>query len=236
MRTALHLAPHPDDEVLGCGAALVGLRVAGWRVVNVACSLGRPPDHARRRRELDRALEILGIEGLVPEPPVGLGRHDDLAGAEARIADLLVELASSRGAALVVGPSPEDAHHGHATVGRAIAAAAAAGRLPPTVTAWWAWGLWRDLAEPNLFVPYGEERLQTLDRALAEHAGEVDRTPYRDALAARARLQAVLGSERVFGFGSGAASSQPFADLLEERTRAAAAPGWRLSAPRVLQL
>jgi LmbE family N-acetylglucosaminyl deacetylase len=43
--TVLHLAPHPDDEVLGAGATLLGLREAGHRVINLACSRGRPDQH-----------------------------------------------------------------------------------------------------------------------------------------------------------------------------------------------
>jgi LmbE family N-acetylglucosaminyl deacetylase len=39
-QTALLLSPHPDDELLGCPAHLFALRDAGWRIVNVALSLG----------------------------------------------------------------------------------------------------------------------------------------------------------------------------------------------------
>ena len=48
MLTVLHLSPHPDDEVLGAGATLLGLRDAGHRVINLACSLGRPEQQERR--------------------------------------------------------------------------------------------------------------------------------------------------------------------------------------------
>ena len=46
--TVLHLSPHPDDEVVGMPATLMALRDAGWRVVNLACGLGRPARHQRR--------------------------------------------------------------------------------------------------------------------------------------------------------------------------------------------
>jgi LmbE family N-acetylglucosaminyl deacetylase len=46
--TALHIAPHPDDELLGAGGTLLRLCDSGWTVVNLACSLGRPADTVRR--------------------------------------------------------------------------------------------------------------------------------------------------------------------------------------------
>ena len=210
--TALHVAPHPDDEVLGCGATLLALRSAGWRVVNLACSLGRPADHDRRRAELTQAVAVLGIEGVVAEPPVAMSQGDDLGAAESRVAGLVASIAADLDAQLIVSPHPDDAHHAHALVGRAVSAC-------PTGRRWWAWGLWRDLPAPTRYVPYGPDVLSRLAEALACHRGETERNDYQDLLRSRARLQAVVGSERVFGFGSGPAAPEPYADLLEERIR-----------------
>jgi LmbE family N-acetylglucosaminyl deacetylase len=226
--TALHVSPHPDDEVAGCGATLLALRAAGWRVVNLACGLGRPPDHERRRAELDGALGVLGIEGVVADPPVAMSRGDDLGGAESRVAELVEEVAGRLGAELLISSHPDDAHHAHALVGRAVGRAAAGGR-------WWAWGLWRDLPAPNRYVPYGQEVLERLLAALRRHAGEVARNDYEDMLRARARFQAVAGSERVLGFGSGPAAPEPYADLLEERVRRERS-GWHLPRGHVVGL
>lgn len=226
--TALHVAPHPDDEVLGCGATLLALRSAGWRVINLACGLGRPADRERRRAELGRALEVMGLESVVAEPPVAMSRGDDLAGAESRLADLITVTAARWGADLLLSPHPDDAHPAHALVGRAVAATAAGRR-------WWAWGLWRDLPAPNRYVPYGEAVLAQLARALACHTGETDRNDYQDLLKARARLQAVIGSERVLGFGSGPAAPEPYADLIEDRLRDGGS-GWQLAGRHVVGL
>ena len=228
--TALHVSPHPDDEVLGCGATLLALRRAGWRVVNLACSLGRPADRARRRAELEAAVEVLGLESVVADPPVAMsvGSGDDLGRAEARLVQLVGDTAVAVGADLLISPHPEDGHPAHAAVGRAVARVSGAGR-------WWSWGVWRDLPSPNRYVPYGPEDLERLLEALGCHAGEVGRQPYADALMARARLQAVIGSERVFGFGSGPASPQPYADLLEERV-VRPGSGWHLARGHVVGL
>ena len=81
-RTVLHLSPHPDDEIAGAPATLMALRDAGWRVVNVACGLGRPAQHQRRRAEVEEACRRAGFELLVCDPPLPLSAGDDLAGAE----------------------------------------------------------------------------------------------------------------------------------------------------------
>lgn len=229
--TALHVSPHPDDEVLGCGATLLGLRAAGWRVVNLACGLGRPAQWDSRRAELAAAVAALGIEGVVADPPVAMSAGDDLGAAEDRVADLVAATAAGIGADLVLSPHPGDAHHGHAVVGRAVGRSAVAGE----VGRWWAWGLWRDLPSPNRYVPYGEEVMSRLLSALDHHAGELDRNAYRDLLPARGRVQAILGSERVAGFGSGPASPEPFADLLEERAGGGRS-GWHLARGHVVGL
>lgn len=226
--TALHVAPHPDDEVLGCGATLVALRAAGWRVVNLTCSLGRPTDRDRRKTELGRAVEVMGIDAVTADPPVEMSGGDDLRMAEARVAELISVTADRVGAELLLSPHPDDAHPGHALVGRAVSSTSAGRR-------WWAWGLWRDLPSPTRYVPYGEEVLDRLTRALACHAGEVGRNDYLDLLRSRARLQAVIGSERVLGFGSGPAGPEPYADLLEERWRESGS-GWQLARHHVVGL
>ena len=192
MTCVLHLAPHPDDEVLGAGATLLGLRAHGHRVINLACGLGRPDQHERRRAELEEACERADFELVV----------GDAASAG--------ELIEREGVQLLVAPDREDAHPAHAAVAAEAAEAAAA-----TGVAWWSWGLWRDLARPTLFSGFGEERLARLQHVLAAHSGELERNDYAELLRARAVAARVLGAERVFGFGS-ARRPEPYAELLAD--------------------
>lgn len=122
----------------------------------------------------------------------------------------------SYGASVVVSPSPHDVHHGHETVARGVQQAMAS--LPPTVR-WWMWGLWGDLPAPNVFHPFGEASLVRMLHILEAYQGELERNDYRRLVAGRATANAVLGSERVFGFGSAAASSLPYAEVLTEVRR-----------------
>ena len=91
-RTLLHLSPHPDDEVAGMPATLMALRDAGWRIVNLACGLGRPEQHQRRRAEVEEACRRAGFELLPCEPPLALSAGDDLAAAEETLVTLLARV------------------------------------------------------------------------------------------------------------------------------------------------
>ena len=206
MTCVLHLSPHPDDEVLGAGATLLGLRAHGHRVINLACSLGREDQRERRRAEVEEACERADFELVVHDPPLGLSANDDAFAARKALAATVERLIADERVQLVVSPDRDDAHHAHKTV----AAVARTAGVP-----WWSWGLWRDLARPTLFSGFGEERLARLQHVLAAHSGELARNDYAELLRARAVAARVLGAERVFGFGS-ARRPEPYAELLAD--------------------
>jgi LmbE family N-acetylglucosaminyl deacetylase len=234
----LGVSPHPDDELLGAPALLMALRDAGWRVVNLACSLGRPADRARRARELTEAcrraeFELLLAEGL---PEIGVG--EDLALARSALTRVVSTAVREQRARVIVGPSPHDGHHGHEVVGRAICDAVEADSSSVTVLLW---GLWADLPFPTMVVWFDRDRLTEIEDALAAHTGELARNRFDRLLAGRAAANAVLGPERVFGFGvrghadagvpGGKPGDEGFAELLTE-VKFDPSRGWRLGAPR----
>jgi LmbE family N-acetylglucosaminyl deacetylase len=211
--TILHVAPHPDDEAVGCPGALLHLQDRGWDVVSVIASLGFSGQEERRRAEATDAAERAGFTPVFLDPPLNLDLDGDLSLATHRVATELPNLVEEHGAAIVVSPSPHDVHHAHEAVGRGVQRAMAA--LPPTMR-WWMWGVWGDLPAPNVY--YGFDAV-VLDRALQildAYGGELERNDYRPFLTGRAAANAVMGSERVFGFGSPAASPHPYADLVTE--------------------
>ena len=87
--TLLQLSPHPDDELAGMPATLMALRDAGWRIVNLACGLGRPEQHERRLAELEEACRRAGFELRLCDPPLALSADDDLRAAEVTLVDRL---------------------------------------------------------------------------------------------------------------------------------------------------
>src|SRR5262249_7006459 len=130
--------------------------------------------------------------------------------------------------ALVVAPSPHDRHPFHEEVGRAALAAVAQAGHPDTV---WLWGLWGELPLPSLVVEVADERLDEIEHALSAHAGELERNDARRLLRARSAANAVVGAERVFGFGSHALPFRRVELLTELRLHEGR---WRLCEPRIL--
>lgn len=211
--TVLHVAPHPDDEALGAPCTLLRLRDGGARVIVVACGLGRPPDHARRRAELEAATATAGFELIVRDPPAALASDDDLDAAEAELVPWVTRLVDQMEADLVVSPHLHDVHPAHEAVARVVRDAIAAARWPPV---WWAWGIWADVRTPTLLVPAAPA---LVDRALAvldRYVGEISRNYYPDMLRAAGRLGAIRGPELVAGFGSAGLPGVQYAELLTE--------------------
>ena len=211
--TVLHVAPHPDDEAVGSPAALLHLLDRGWTVVSVISSLGFAEQSERRRAEALEASERAGFVPVFFDPPLNLDLDTDLELAMHRLATELPLIVKEHEARIVVSPSPHDVHHGHETVGRGVQQAMAA--LPPTVR-WWMWGVWGDLPVPNVYYGFDQKVLDRTVHILEAYVGELDRNDYRRYVSGRAAAIAVLGSERVFGFGSAAASKLPYAEVLTE--------------------
>ncbi len=130
------LAPHPDDEVLGCGGlAALTIRAGGTVHPFILTDGGAgnfsgfasAADYVRiRRNESLRAAEILGTNA--PEffdfPDRSLpGRFAEL---EARLAAAVVRLAPT----LLVAPSPAETHPDHRAAARAAFTIFSASRSP----------------------------------------------------------------------------------------------------------
>jgi LmbE family N-acetylglucosaminyl deacetylase len=210
MPTAVHFSPHPDDEVLGAPGGLFALRDAGWRIVNVACSLGRTEQRERRVRELREACRRARFE---------------LRENGAHASEVLEELRPD----LVVAPSPHDPHPFHGEVARSTLEAVAAAGAPRTV---WLWTLWGEPLLPTLAVELTDARLAEIQHALEAHEGELARTDFRRLLRARAEVWGVVGGERLHGYG---APALPF-ERAELVTEIALQDGrWHLCEPRVVR-
>ncbi|KDE97721.1 LmbE family protein [Mycolicibacterium aromaticivorans JS19b1 = JCM 16368] len=126
------LAPHPDDETLGFGAAACGVAARGIDVHTVIASDGGAAwpglsvsERARleesRRSESRTAAAVLGL----PMPDF-LGLPDGkLAENESRLADVLTDILAARPAGTWCAATWRgDGHPDHEAVGRAAAVAA----------------------------------------------------------------------------------------------------------------
>ncbi len=165
-RSVLVLAPHYDDEALGCGGLLAELAAAGARVRVLFLSDGaggardaeeRRAYAARRREESEAALDALGLAdaAYLDLPDGALADHlEDLAEA---IGEALVE----HGADLVLVPSPLEVTADH----RAAFAA-----------------LHRRLGVLRPAAGGADETLATLARSLTVLVYEVNHPAYPDLL------------------------------------------------------
>jgi len=127
-KTALVLAPHPDDEVIGCGGTILKLVGAGCRVVCVQATDGSDgwalralPETDRREVRLEEARAVAQAAGI---REVDFWRADnrDFRASDAmiaRLADLLKRLEP----ALVFTPFLADMHKDHRTLNAVLAGA-----------------------------------------------------------------------------------------------------------------
>jgi LmbE family N-acetylglucosaminyl deacetylase len=193
--SALVLAPHYDDEVLGCGGLIAGLAAAGAvvRVLFLTDGMGgaervadRDAYGLRRREESGKACELLGVAGSdhLGLPDGALDRHLDAAEQGIRRAIL------TQRPDLLLVPSPLEISRDHraafAALHRLLAplreggASGSGGDLEPV----------RDLrillyevnhpGHPDLMVDVSAEA-ERLERAMAVYASQEERHPYWNA-------------------------------------------------------
>jgi LmbE family N-acetylglucosaminyl deacetylase len=148
------LAPHPDDETLGCGAVLARAAAAGTPVSVVVATDGRhstlstvySPERIAdlRTSELRAACRALGVPD---RDIVQLGFEDrTLADNLPALTEQLAGLFAERRPELVLVPCRQDAHPDHRATHLAALRAAATAPVPPTLLAYplwtWAEGPW----------------------------------------------------------------------------------------------
>jgi LmbE family N-acetylglucosaminyl deacetylase len=112
------LAPHPDDEVLGCGGTMARHSAQGDEVHIVVVTRGitelfPPAEIEGTRAELARAHEILGVSSTVfmdlPAPRLDMvPRHEIADGIRKRVRDIAPDI--------VYLPHHGDLHHDHGAV------------------------------------------------------------------------------------------------------------------------
>lgn len=181
-RSALVVAPHPDDETLGCGGVILRKLAAGSAVTVLMVTDGRHSHTssvigadelaALRRQELHEAAGRLGLpDGAVRWVEIEDGRVVANEGRlVAVIQDLLAELRPDD----LYATSAAEPHPDHAAVGRAARRAA---QLTGDVTLFeypiWLWGSWP--LQPGNRIGSVVEAVRRLagDRAVIVHIEDV---------------------------------------------------------------
>lgn len=133
MNDILVVAPHPDDETLGCGGSLLKWRSQGadlhWLIVTAMCpELGFAPDRMERRRhQIDAVAARYGFASVhrldCPTTRLDTLPLGDLV---ARIAPVVAETRPET----ILLPYPGDPHSDHGIVFHACAATTKVFRSP----------------------------------------------------------------------------------------------------------
>lgn len=145
--TALAIAPHADDEAIGCGGTLARLSDAGWRVQVVLMT--RPAEGAARMAEARAAAAQLGTAYMLclDCPEQGIPEEPALA---ARLHGALERLSPD----LVFAPHAGEMDADHRAANRLVRAALRMRHLCDArpVPALWEYEIWTALARPDLIV------------------------------------------------------------------------------------
>ena len=185
-RTAMVLAPHADDETIGCGATIARKAASGTRVLVVIAADGADE---LRRAECREACRRLGLGDddvhFLGLPDGALAEH--LGALEAAVRELLEE---KRPADLLV-PSRIDAHPDHRALATVVDRLSGHDLHGATVLAYpvWFWNRW---AWVERGTPRWRQRVQLAWRPVVQAVRVRTRTvatgeflgPKREALAA----------------------------------------------------
>ena len=126
-RPAIVLAPHPDDETLGCGGLIASKRAIGVDVTVAFLTDGAGSHHhpdgrdelaARRRVEARTACSILGVdEGSLIFVDIADGALEDRVD---QAVDAVTDLVRSTAASQIIIPHPDEPPSDHRVVRRVV--------------------------------------------------------------------------------------------------------------------
>lgn len=199
----LIFAPHPDDECIVGALPLRLQQEAGWRVTNVAVTLGSNAERRGPRwAELLDACAVLGFDCIRAGTQGLTDVRDDTSEREpalwaAHVATLAGLIAEHR-PSLVLAPHALDDNPSHRGTAQLVAEALAAARAD-TVLAHTEF--WSTQAEPNALVQTSLADTARLLAALERHTGEIERNPYHLRLPAFLADSVRRGGELVLGAG-----------------------------------
>jgi len=192
----LVIAPHPDDEVIGCGGS-IRLRVERGERVSVAFltsgelglkHLPRAKTWEIREAEAKKAAKILGVESLhfLRQPDWMLGDHVSAAAAA------LKPLLQQETPAIIYLPHEHDGHPDHQATPRILRAALRHCRgLKPALLAY---EIWTPLTAHNVTVDISQVMPRKL-RALRAHRSQLSEFDYVKAMTGLNQFRGALAGK-----------------------------------------
>jgi len=213
-------SPHPDDEIIVGGLALRLMRECGYRVINVAVTLGSNKSRQLAREdELVAACRYIGFDSGSGEQcgleKINLSARRDDPIRWLHAVDVTAELIRRIQPLALFYPHASDANTTHMGVHGLVNHALL--RLGPGFScASFETEFWSPMDTPNLMVESSARDVGDLVTALSFHVGEVSRNPYHLTLPAWMIDNVRRGAERIAGQGRSAPRFR-FATLYRQR-------------------
>lgn len=189
----LVIAPHPDDEAIGCGGALCLHAMRGDRIIAVFLTSGelglkhlpRETASSTREAEAKRAAKILGIERLF-----FLRCSDWTLGDEiSKAANLLRPIFKQERPAIIYLPHPQEWHPDHkAALPIVRAALRRSGVRPPKLRGYEVWTPLMEYDQVEDVSPVMNRKL----RALKAHQSQLKEFDYVQAITGLNRYRGAL--------------------------------------------
>ena len=203
MKKILVFAPHPDDEVIGCGGQICAHVAQGDQVEVVFMTNGEAGDldlpatelAALRKTEAETASKLLGISQLqwLGLPDGGVTYHTQTVSQIAKIIRTVKPDA-------VYGPHAQDAHTDHQAAHQLIAesvnrAASSAFPMADTtpwrVATWLSYEVWTPLSRPQFCADIAKH-LETKREAMRAYQSQLKNVAYEEAMVGLATYRGTM--------------------------------------------
>jgi LmbE family N-acetylglucosaminyl deacetylase len=195
-QNALILAPHPDDETLGCGGTIKLISSGGGHVEVVFLTrgeLGLEPGTEAAQAACDGLAERRTQEALAACQLLGIANATFLDGPDGRLhtqpelSANLANLLESHDYRSVFAPWPRDGHSDHATTFELLRAALMHSGKELDV---WLYEVWTPL-EPNMIIPI-DSTIEAKREAIRAYQSQLETMDYLTAFQALAQYRSLL--------------------------------------------
>jgi len=212
----LVLAPHPDDDVFGCGGAIAKIAQAGGKVtVAYFCDgAGGTAEGAKRALGL---VEIRKKEAQAAAPILGLANQIFYGYPDGRLADsdasvkALVSLIKETQPDIIFVPSFLDNHPDHRVVNEILINALAQIKISAEI---WAYGVWTPLFANKIVMI--NDMLTIKKQAIAAHRSQLMFRSYDKAILGLNEYRAQINHQSGFAEAYFATTAEIYRKLYQE--------------------
>ncbi len=185
-------APHPDDDILGCGGVLTKHVNDGTSCSIIFITSGEAPGNKKdkeafaqqREEEARKGAERLGVTDLV-----FLKEPDGKLAVRSETIERVAAVMQSYEPELVYVPHAHDAHRDHRATYTIVIEAVKRLKKRPKVLAY---EVWTPLQTVTHIAPLSEETMRVKLEALSEHRSQVKSINFADAISSLNRYRGIL--------------------------------------------